>query len=91
MIPLGLIINEIISNSLKYAFEGNTGTISISLENNKNRYTLTVADNGRGLPARFAVKKHANLGMQLIFMLAEQLNGKASLLRKKGTAYKIEF
>jgi two-component sensor histidine kinase len=91
MIPLGLIINEIISNSLKYAFTGNTGTISILLEQSQKRYTLTIADNGKGLPAGFAVKKHANLGMQLIFMLAEQLNGKATLLRKKGTAYKIGF
>lgn len=91
MIPLGLIINEIISNSLKYAFPGNKGIISVSLASNRRRYALTVADNGKGLPARFAVKKDANLGMQLIYMLAEQLNGKATLLRKKGTAYKIEF
>ncbi len=91
MIPLGLILNEIVSNSLKYAFRSNKGVISIVMERKKDKYLLTVSDNGKGLPARFDQKKHANLGMQLIFMLAEQLNGKATLVRKKGTAYKIQF
>lgn len=91
MIPLGLVLNEIVSNSLKHAFSSNKGVITIEMEVKKDKYTLTVSDNGKGLPARFDQKKHANLGMQLIFMLAEQLNGKATLVRKKGTAYKIQF
>jgi len=93
MIPLGLIVNEIISNSLKYAFKKNGGRIFIGLTCNKkkNTYTVTVSDNGQGLPKNFNMKKHANLGMQLIFMLAEQLNGKVTLVRKKGTCYKIQF
>jgi two-component sensor histidine kinase len=91
MIPLGLILNEIISNSLKHAFLKNKGTISISLKSVKNRYTLTVQDDGKGLPPGFTVKKHSNLGMQLIFMLGEQLNAEVSMQRKKGTSYKIQF
>jgi len=93
MIPLGLILNEIISNSLKYAFKKNTGEISISLlhSKQKNKYTIIVADNGAGLPKGFNRKKDSSLGMQLIFMLAEQLNGKVSLESKKGTSYTIEF
>ncbi len=91
MIPLGLILNEIISNSLKYAFPENKGLIGISLKNIKGSYILTIQDDGKGLPKNFDVDKHANLGMQLIFMLAEQLNGKVELVRKKGTAYKIRF
>ncbi len=91
MIPLGLILNEIISNSLKHAFLKNTGSICISLKSTKNKHPLTVKDDGKGLPEGFNVKKHANLGMQLIYMLAEQLNAKVSLDRKKGTSYKIQF
>ena len=91
MIHLGLILNEIISNSLKHAFTGNKGNIDITLKNLQNKYALTVKDNGRGLPKGFNVKKHSNLGMQLVFMLAEQLNAKISLDGSKGTSYKIQF
>lgn len=91
MVPLGLILNEILSNSLKYAFSHNKGQIVVSLEHKRNKHHLIVTDNGRGLPAGFSVKKHANLGMQLIFMLAEQIDGQAKLIRKKGTVYKITF
>ncbi|HXB40310.1 MAG TPA: histidine kinase dimerization/phosphoacceptor domain -containing protein [Bacteroidia bacterium] len=91
MIPLGLILNEIISNSLKHAFPENKGTISISLKNVKNNYSLTIQDDGKGLPAGFSVKKHSNLGMQLIFMLGEQLNAKVNMHGKKGISYKIQF
>ena len=93
MIPLGLILNEIISNSLKYAFKKNTGEIRIDFQydKRKKKHTITVSDNGAGLPKGFNHKKDSNLGMQLIFMLAEQLNGQVTLSSKKGTSYKIEF
>jgi two-component sensor histidine kinase len=91
MIPLGLILNEIISNSLKYAFTKNTGAISIVLKQTNKKYSIAIGDNGKGLPKGFTLKKHANLGMQLIFMLTEQLNGNAKLENKKGTHYKLTF
>jgi len=93
MIPLGLIINEVVSNSLKYAFKNKKGEIFIGLKCGpaKDKYTVTLSDNGSGLPKGFNFKKDSNLGMQLIYMLAEQLNGKVSMQRKNGTTYKIEF
>lgn len=91
MVPLGLILNEVISNSLKYAFPRNKGVITITLKCHRKQYELIIRDNGKGLPPGFNVKRQSNLGMQLIFMLGEQLNGRVSLLRKKGTAYKIAF
>jgi two-component sensor histidine kinase len=91
MINLGLILNEIISNSLKYAFESNRGNISIAMEENNNKYTLTVKDDGKGLPEGFNEKTDSHLGMQLIFLLAEQLSGTIELHSRNGTFYKLNF
>ena len=91
MIHLGMILNEIISNSLKYAFENNEGTISISLNQTDTKYYLSVEDNGNGLPIGFTKEKDGNLGMQLIYMLTEQLNGTVKMESKGGVAYQIEF
>jgi two-component sensor histidine kinase len=91
MIHLGLILNEIISNSLKYAFDNNNGTISICLQQTGYTYLLTIKDNGKGLPVDFDVKKHSSLGMQLIHMLTEQINGILKIEPNKGVAYKIQF
>ena len=91
MIHLGMILNEIISNSLKYAFEKNDGIISISLSQTGSTYNLLIADNGKGLPPDFEQEKHGNLGMQLIYMLTEQLDGVVNMEGKGGVTYKIEF
>lgn len=92
MIPLGLILNEIISNSLKYAFPGKEGTVIVEFKNTEKGKILTVSDNGIGLPENFDRQKDANLGMQLIFLLADQLEIKAELLSgKKGTGYRLNF
>ena len=91
MIHLGLILNEIISNSLKYAFDNDKGVISICLQYTNDTYMLSVKDNGKGLPKDFDMKKHSNLGMQLIYMLTEQINGNVEMENKNGVAYKISF
>jgi two-component sensor histidine kinase len=91
MIQLGMILNEIISNSLKYAFENDEGTISISLKQIDSKYFLSVEDNGKGLPQSFNQEKDGHLGMQLIYMLTEQLNGTVKLGSENGVVYKIEF
>ena len=52
---------------------------------------LSVKDNGKGLPKDFDMKKHSNLGMQLIYMLTEQINGNVEMENKNGVAYKISF
>src|SRR6185437_6810741 len=71
MIHLGMILNEIISNSLKYAFENNEGTISITLKQTGSKYLLLAEDNGKGLFQGFNQEKDGHLGMQLIQMLTE--------------------
>jgi two-component sensor histidine kinase len=95
MIPLGLIINEIITNSFKYAFIKETPSkiISILLEQNpcSQKNHLYISDNGIGLPKNFNLKKQSSLGMQLIFLLSEQIGGKVEMIQTKGTVYKIVF
>ena len=92
MIYLGMILNEIISNSLKYAFEGNKGSVSVFLQPvNTNKYVLSIGDNGRGLPVGFNQEKDGNLGMQLIYMLTEQLAGTIEVESGKGLSYRITF
>lgn len=94
MIPLGLILNEVITNSFKYAFPKETAqkTITIALEaDQKKKYQLFIGDNGVGLPKKFDMKKDASLGMQLILLLSEQIDAKVKVLRSKGTVYHISF
>jgi two-component sensor histidine kinase/ligand-binding sensor domain-containing protein len=93
IVPLGLILNEIISNSLKYAFNDmQEGDLYVSLKKTgANQYLLEVSDNGKGIPSTINFEKAESLGMQLILMLSEQINGEVTMKREKGTKYKIEF
>ncbi len=91
MIHLGLILNEIISNSLKYAFDADKGNIYIALQEKNNKYTLCIKDDGKGLPKNFDEKTDGHLGMQLIYLLTEQLNGTVELQSKNGTSYTLNF
>jgi two-component system, sensor histidine kinase PdtaS len=92
-IPLGLILNEAITNSIKYAFPDNrNGLISVSLEKNTdNRYLLTIADNGIGMPPGFDNKKPGSLGISLMKGLSEDLDGSSSIENDNGTTIKISF
>ena len=93
-IPCGLIINELISNSLKYAFpEGKYGKIKIFLRSiDENMIELLVGDNGVGIPEDMDFRKTESLGMQLVTMLVEnQLHGEIKLDREEGTEFKIKF
>ncbi len=93
-IPLGLIINEIISNAIKHAFpEGRKGNIAVELTQNRKaeEYTLTVTDDGIGFPEEIDYRNTETFGLQLVDMLTEQLGGTIKLDRSKGTAFKIVF
>jgi PAS domain S-box-containing protein len=91
-IPCGLIINEIISNSLKYAFPNNRdGIIFVTLRVNKKRVKIEVGDNGIGMPENLDIKNTQTLGLQLVDTLVEQINGTLILNRNKGTFFSIEF
>jgi len=90
--PCGLIINELVSNSLKYAFPDNRrGKIQISMTHEADQYVLTVSDNGIGLPPGIDFRKTTSLGMQLVVTLTEQLNGEIVLLNGVGTIFQITF
>jgi len=92
-IPCGLIIDELVSNSLKYAFPGDRkGEIRISLcSDNDNKTRLIVSDNGIGLPKDLDFRNTTSLGLQLLVTLADQLEGTLELDRSGGTKFRIMF
>jgi len=91
-IPLSLIVNEMISNSLKYAFPDNRhGTITIDFTKEGDQYTLVVKDDGIGLPAAVTLEDTETLGLQLISSLVGQVQGTITLDRTSGTEYRITF
>jgi len=93
LIPLGLIINEIISNSVKYAFTGlESGELFIKLTQAKNLKTkLTISDNGIGADLNYKELSEDSLGMELIQSLVEQLDGNLTLETENGFEYILEF
>ncbi len=92
-IPLGLIINEIITNSYKYAFKNDKeNNLSISIEKEKeNNYKLIIEDNGPGLATNFDVKKAKSLGLRLVNRLVKQLHGTLKQSNIKGAKFEIYF
>jgi PAS domain S-box-containing protein len=92
-IPCGLIITELISNSLKHAFpNGKKGEIVVEMHPNKGeKYRLVVSDNGVGFPEGLDFRQTKSLGMRLVVDLVSQLNGTIELRREKGTEFRIEF
>ncbi|HEY0977365.1 MAG TPA: sensor histidine kinase [Flavobacteriales bacterium] len=90
LIPLGLIINEIISNSFKHAFKDRTeGTIIVHLKGVEGALDLVIGDDGVGLPDRQGWEKPQSLGMELIHTLAGQLDASVELRPGKGTIYEL--
>ena len=100
-VPLGIIVNELVSNSLKHAFpERNEGEIRIRLHREKSKiednkstsYTLSVSDNGVGIPEYLEIDDVVDtLGMQLVTSLVDQVDGKLELKRDNGTEFIIKF
>lgn len=92
-IPCGLIINELVSNCLKYAFPNQLkGKIFIDLfESGDMEYKLIIKDNGAGIPGNIDFKNTASLGLKLVKILSEQLGGSVMLNRENGTEFIINF
>ena len=89
--PIGLIVNELITNSLKYAFPNNlTGVITIKLVQKFEHLELTVTDNGVGIQKGKELSG-TGFGTQLITLLTKQLDGKMVLHQEKGTSVSFEF
>ncbi len=91
-IPCGLIINELVSNSLKYAFPGGQpGEVNIDFRLKNNEYQLTIGDNGIGFPKYLDFRKAESFGLQLVMLLIKKLGGTINLNRKRGTFFKVIF
>jgi PAS domain S-box-containing protein len=92
-VPCSLLINELIANSLKYAFpDNNSGEINIHFHSLQNgHYSLQISDNGVGLPPDIDYRHTKSLGLQLVNTLVQQINGMIELDSNQGTAYRITF
>lgn len=95
-IPLGLILTELISNALKYAFpDDESGEIKVDFhsftDDGINKFRLTVSDNGVGLSPDFDPKKSDSLGLMLIYSLSEQISAEIKLDTSNGTKFQITF
>jgi PAS domain S-box-containing protein len=90
-IPLGLIVNELVSNSLEHAFPDFKGEISISIQSKGEEIELIIKDNGVGLPKEIDLTKTEHLGLELVNSLVNQIEGKIELDRSDGTDFKITF
>lgn len=92
-IPLGLIINELVTNSFKYAFKNRSeGAITIKItKQKKKKYNMTVSDDGVGIPKDIDLKKPPSLGLTLVNILVNQLHGKIEMKNKPGTKFNINF
>ena len=92
-IPVALILNELISNSLEHAFpEGTEGEISITYKPlSASRFRLRVRDSGVGMPGELDFRNTESLGLQLVCLLTKQLDGSIELDRADGTHFTIDF
>jgi two-component sensor histidine kinase len=92
-VPLGLIINEVITNAFKYAFpDGRPGTVRLSLHRlAKTTYQLTIADNGVGLPAHYNPSQSSSLGMTLLHGFSSQLGGELTIISPSGLTIELVF
>jgi two-component sensor histidine kinase/ligand-binding sensor domain-containing protein len=92
VIPLGLLINEVISNSLKYAFVNReVGNIFIELSQHGDNYHMVIGDDGIGIPKDSLQKESSTLGLELIKLLSDQLNGEVKLQDRPGTYFEVIF
>jgi two-component sensor histidine kinase len=96
-VPFGIIVNELVSNSIKHAFIGkDNGRIYINLRREKNgcksaSFILAISDDGIGIPKSIDLENPNSLGIQLVTTLVDQLAGELELTRSKGTEFTIRF
>lgn len=91
-VPLGLLLNELLTNAYKHAFpEGVKGRITVSLHENETHFILAVNDNGVGLPEDFDSTNRKTLGLELVDILADQLDSKVLAETKEGSSFTIHL
>jgi PAS domain S-box-containing protein len=92
LFPLGLIVNELITNIMKYAYIGrNSGSINISLREKNGNITLVIEDNGNGLPEGLDINNQKGFGLFLVKMLCEQLQGSFKIDNHSGVRSTVKF
>jgi PAS domain S-box-containing protein len=91
-ISIGLIVNELLTNALKYAFPGSRkGSIGIELKQEGGAATIVVSDNGVGLPSGFDMNKTKGLGLELVRLLTNQLDGTIAIESDGETKFRISI
>ena len=92
LINIGIIVNELLTNIMKYAFAGrDTGTISLTASLNNNHVVITIGDDGTGIPESVDLQNSTGFGLNLVRMITEQIGGIIRIERVKGTKFIIEF
>jgi len=90
--PLGIIINELLTNIMKHAFNGkDSGYVYLSAYKKENHAVITVQDDGSGIPETVSLESSTGFGLSLVGMLMEQIGGKISIQRNGGTRFVLEF
>jgi two-component sensor histidine kinase len=91
-VPCAIIINELVTNSIKHAFNGNpTGRIDIDMKHRTGNYMLTIRDNGHGMKNTVPAQREGSLGMHLVNTLAEQLEADMKISNTSGTSFTFCF
>lgn len=92
MVPIGIIINELLTNTMKYAFtDKDSGSIEVTLKEDNGDVTLFIQDNGRGLPEDFDIDDPGGFGLMLVKMLSQQLGGSFNIENQNGTRSILRF
>ncbi|NDC82195.1 PAS domain S-box protein [bacterium] len=91
-VACGLIVNELVTNAFKYAFEGRaSGQLWVTLIEHDSKYLLTVRDNGIGLPRGIDIKKSNSMGLELVMTLSRQLDAEIEIDKINGTSFTLVF
>ncbi|HVY55107.1 MAG TPA: sensor histidine kinase, partial [Thermodesulfobacteriota bacterium] len=91
-IPLGLIVNELVSNAIKHGFEGmEKGEIRIEFRKSGGKYTLGVSNNGNRFPSGLDIGNSTTLGLELVSSLTKQLKGNITMTSGDITEFRLEF
>lgn len=90
-VPLGLIVNELLTNAVKHAFPDGEGMVTVSLRKRNGTVTLEVSDDGAGFPEDIDWESSPSLGLQLVRSLTKQIDGKVEMISDGGTTFRITF